>query len=172
MRSTGIGGGAARRVLAIVLRQVAEQFADHAQAFGIVGGDEVAHAADGVVRHGAAQLLLGDVLVGDGLDHVGTGDEHVAGLVHHEDEIGDGGRVDGAAGARAHDGGDLRDDAAGERVAQEDIGVAGEREHALLDARAAGIVQADDGRAGLQREVHDLADLLRVGFGERAAEAR
>ena len=70
MRSTGSVVGAARRVLAVVLRQVAEQLADHAQALGVVGGDEVAHAADGVVRHGAAQLLLGDVFVRDGLDDV------------------------------------------------------------------------------------------------------
>ena len=42
--------------------------------------DEMAHAADGVVRHGAAQFFLGDVLVGDGLDDVRAGDEHVAGV--------------------------------------------------------------------------------------------
>ena len=82
------------------------------------------------------------------------------------------GRVDRAAGARAHDRADLRHDAAGQRVAQEDIGIAAERQHAFLNARAAGIVQADDRRAGLQREVHDLDDLLRVGFRERAAEDR
>ena len=64
----GVGGGAPRRIFAVVLRQVAEQLADHAQAFGIVGGDEVAHAADRVVGDGAAQLFLGDVFVGDGLD--------------------------------------------------------------------------------------------------------
>jgi hypothetical protein len=34
-----------------------------------------------------------------------------------------------------------------ERVAQEDVGVAGERLDALLDARAARVVEADDGRA-------------------------
>ena len=51
----GVVGGAARRVFAVVLRQVAEQLANHAQALGIVRGDEVAHAADGIVRHGAAQ---------------------------------------------------------------------------------------------------------------------
>ena len=130
----------------------------------------MADAADGVVGHGAAQVFLGDVLVGDGLDHVGAGDEHVAGGIHHEDEIGDGGRVDGAAGARSHDGGNLRDHARGQRVAQENIGVAGQRHHAFLNARAAGIVEADDGRAVLQGEVHDLADFLRVGFRERAAE--
>ena len=58
------------------------------------------------------------------------------------------------------------------RVAQKDIGVAGERQHAFLDARAAGIVQADHGRAGLERQVHDLDDLLGVGLRERSAEDR
>ena len=32
--------------------------------------------------------------------------------------------------------------------------------HAFLNARASGIVQADHRRAGLERQVHDLADLL------------
>ena len=58
------------------------------------------------------------------------------------------------------------------RVAQEDIGVAAERKHAFLNARASGIVEADHGGSGLEREVHDLDDFLRVGLGERAAEDR
>ena len=85
-------------------------------------------------------------------------------------EVGDRGRVHRAAGARPHDRGDLRDDARGERVAQEDVGVAAEREHAFLDARAARVVQADDRRAHLHRQIHDLHDLRGVGFGERSAE--
>ena len=133
-------------------------------------GEEVGDAGLGVVGHGAAELVFGDLFVGDGLDDVGAGDEHVGGLVDHEDEVGDGGRVDGAAGAGAHDGGDLRDDAGGERVAQEDVGVAGERHHAFLDAGAAGVVEADDGSADAHGDVHDLDDLGGVGFGERAAE--
>ena len=80
------------------------------------------------------------------------------------------GRVDGAARARAHDGADLRDDAARERVAEEDVGVAGERLDPFLDARAARVVEADDGRPDLHGQVHHLADLLRVGARQRAAE--
>ena len=113
-------------------------------AFGVVLDREVRDAALLVVRHRAAKVFLGDVLVRDGLDDVGTGDEHVAGLLHHHDEVGDRRRIDGAAGARSHDGGDLRHHAGGERVAQENVGVAGERDDAFLDARAAGIVQPDD----------------------------
>ena len=68
-------------------------------------------AARRVVRHRAAEVFLRHVLVRDRLDHVGTGHEHVARVLHHDDEVGDRGRVHGAAGARPHDRGDLRHDA-------------------------------------------------------------
>ncbi len=55
-------------------------------------------------------------------------------------------------------------------VALEHLAIAAERRDAFLDAGAAGIEQADDRRPRLQRHVLDLEDLLRVGFGERAAE--
>jgi hypothetical protein len=110
------------------------------------------------------------VFVRDRLHHVGAGDEHVARLAHHVDEVGDGRRIHRAAGAGAEDGRDLRNHARGHRVAQEDVGVAAERDDALLDARTARVVEADHGRAVAQREVHDLADLGRVRLGERAAE--
>src|SRR6185437_4553765 len=58
----------------------------------------------------------------------------------------------------------------GEDVALEDIGIAGERGDAFLDAGAAAVVEADDRGADLHRLIHDLADLLGMGLGERAAE--
>ena len=63
-------------------------------------------------------------------------------------------------------------DAGRQRVAEEDVGVAAERQHAFLDARAARVVQADDRRAELHRQVHDLDDLRGVGLRERSAEHR
>ena len=42
----------------------------------------------GGVGDRAAQFLLRHDLVGHGLDHVGAGDEHVAAVLHHEDEVG------------------------------------------------------------------------------------
>src|SRR5205807_120459 len=65
-----IGAGLARRIVNIVLRNKAEQFAHHGETLGIVVGHEVGNAGGFVVRHGAAQFVLGDFLVGDGLDHV------------------------------------------------------------------------------------------------------
>src|ERR1700682_5644933 len=123
-----------------------------------------------VVRPRAAEFLLGDFLVGDGLDDVGASDEHVRSLARHENEIGDGGGVEGAASAWAHHGADLRDDSAAKRVAEENIGVTRERGDTFLNARAAGIVEADDGSARAHGKVHDFADFLRVGFRERTAE--
>ena len=106
------------------------------------------------------------------LHDVGPGDEHVARPLDHDREVGHRRRVDRAAGARPEDHRDLRDDAGRQHVAQEDLRVAAERRDALLDPRAAGIVEADDRRADLHREVHDLADLLGVGLGQRSAEDR
>ena len=122
------------------------------------------------MHRGAAELLGGDDLVGHRLHHVRPGDEHVARVAHHEDEIGHGRRIDVAAGARPHDHRDLRNDARGDDIALEHFAVTAKRRDAFLDARAAGIEQADDRGAGPHRHVLDLDDLLRVGFRQRAAE--
>ena len=52
-------------------------------------GQQVGYAAAGVVDQRSPQVTEGDILAGDSLDHVGAGDEHVAGLVDHDDEVGD-----------------------------------------------------------------------------------
>ena len=67
---------------------------------------------------------------------------------------------------------DLRDHARGVHVAAEDLAVQAERDDALLDAGAGALVDADDRAAGLDREVHDLGDLLAVDLAQRAAEDR
>ena len=96
-----IGGGSPGRVLEVVGRQEAEQLADQREALGVVAGDEVSHAADSVVGRWTAQFLFGHLLVCHRADHLGSGYEHGAGVLHHHDEVGDGRRIDGAAGTRA-----------------------------------------------------------------------
>ena len=136
----------------------------------LVLGGEVGDARLRVVGHRPAQLLELDLLAGDRLDHLGAGDEHVRGLLDHEDEVGHRRRVDGAARARAHDRRDLRDHPRALDVADEDVAVGAERDHALLDPGAARVVEADHRRPDLRRQVHDLAHLLRHHLAERAAE--
>ena len=57
-------------------------------------------------------------------------------------------------------------------VPKEDLGEQAQRDHALLDARAAAVVEPDHRAAGLHRVVHDLDDLLAVDLAEAAAEDR
>ena len=140
------------------------------QCLRLVVCREVRDAAARRVRRRAAEALGIDVLVGHGLHDVRARDEHVARALDHDREVGDRRRVHGSAGARAEDHRDLRHDARRQRVAQEDVGVAAERDDALLDPRSAGIVEPDDRRADLHREVHHLADLLGVRLGQRSAE--
>jgi hypothetical protein len=124
------------------------------------------------VRHGAAELLLRDVLTGRRLHDIGTGDEHVRRLLHHEDEVRHCRRVDRAAGAGPEDDADLRDDAARLDVAEEDAAVARQAHDAFLDARARAVVEPDERCADARGEIHDLVDLLGEHLAERAAEDR
>ena len=128
------------------------------------------HAADAVVGHGAAQLLGVDLLAGHGFDNIGAGDEHLTGLIHLEDEIGEGGGINGAAGAGAHDGGDLRNNTGSGGIAEEDLAVAFQTVQTLLDTGAAGVVHADHGRADLAGVFEDLADLIGLNLTHGAAD--
>jgi hypothetical protein len=94
----------------------------------------------------------------------------VRGALDHEREVGDRGGVDRAARARPHDQGDLRDHARRDHVAVEDLAEQPERDHSLLDPRAAAVVDADQRAPGLQRVIHQLDDLLPVHLAQRAAE--
>ena len=124
----------------------------------------------GVVAHRPAQLLELDLLSGHCLDHLGAGDEHVRGLLDHEDEVGHRRRVDGAAGTGTHDQADLGDHSRALHVADEDVAVGPERDDSLLDAGAAGVVDPDHRRPDLGGEVHHLAHLLPHHLAEAATE--
>ena len=169
-RSTGSRVDPAGRVVDVVAGQEGHQLADQRQALLLAVRREVGDAGGRVVRGRPAQLLGRDLLVRHRADDVGAGHEHVGGVLHHRHEVGDGRRVDGPARARPHDGRDLGDDPGGQRVAQEDVGVAGQRDDPLLDAGAARVVEADDGHARLHGQVHHLADLAGVGLGQRSPE--
>ncbi len=165
-----IGGCGVRCRLEIVLRQEREQVARVVEHRLLVGADEMRHARAGRVRGRAAELLLRHLLAGDRLHDVGPGDEHVRRPLGHQHEVRDRRRVDGAAGARPEDQRDLRHHARRLDVPPEDLCVAGERDDALLDPRAARVVDPDDRAADLDGHVHHLADLLREHLAQRAAE--
>ena len=162
----------ARRIGVVVGRQVAQQVADVVERVLLAGGDVVRQTR---LRHmgvRAAELLHRHLLAGDRLDDVRAGDEHLAGLVDHDDEVGQRGGVDVAARRGAHDQRDLRDDAGRLDVVVEDVAVQAQRDDALLDARARAVVDADERAAGLDGQLLHLDDLLAVHLAEAAAEHR
>ena len=119
---------------------------------------------------GPAQGLMGHFLIRDRLHDVRAGHIHVGGVLHHEDEVGHRGRVNIAPGARAHDDGNLRDDAGGEHILHENVRIPRKAVNALLDARATSIEQADDRGAVARGHLLHLDDLLGMGAAERATE--
>ncbi len=158
------------RRIEVVLREEREQVARVLETGFVARRDEVRHARLGRVRCRAAELLEGHLLAGDRLHHVGPGDEHVGAALHHQDEVGDRGRIDGAAGARAHDQAELRDHAGALDVPPEDVRIARERDDPFLDPGTTRVVDPDHRAAVLRGHVHHLADLLREDLGEAAAE--
>ena len=165
-----VEGGYLGSARLVVGGQEVEQAPHLQERLHVVVPGAVCHRRPRRVDARAAQVLGRDGLVGDGLHDLGAGHEHVARVPHHEDEVRHGGRIHVAARAGTHDDRDLRNHARRDRVAAEHLAVAPQRRHALLDAGAAGIEQADDGRPHPERHVLDLGDLARVGLAERAAE--
>jgi hypothetical protein len=159
-----------RRLLEVVGRKERQQEPDVVEARLLVGGDERGDSRLGGVAHRAAEFLQGDVFAGHRLHDVRAGDEHVARLADHEDEVGHRRAVHGAARTGPENHRDLRDDARRQHVAVEDAAVGGEADHTLLDAGACAVVEADDRCPDLERQVHQLVDLLGEHLTEGAAE--
>lgn len=165
-----IRGGLRLRLVAVVQWQVLIELTQLLQGNHIVVEGTMGHTRDGSVGLGTTKIFLADVLVGDGLHDVGTGDEHVRRALHHEDEVSHGRRVDGTTSARAHDHRDLRNNTGGIDVFQEDIGVTTEGVNTLLDSCSTRVVQANNRGSNTHGHVHNLADLLSVGLAERSTE--
>ncbi len=167
-----VAATAHRRFFTVVERQVVVEAAQHQQRFHIVLKCQIGHAAFSGVADGAAELFSGHVFVRHGFHHFRAGDEHVGAVLDHEDEVGHGGRVHRAAGAGTHDHADLRHHAAGHHVALEHVGIAAQRSHPFLNARAARVVQTNHRRTDLHRLIHHLADLLGVRLAQGATKHR
>src|SRR6266545_3736586 len=133
-------------------------------------GGKVGHARNAVMRERTAQFFLGNVGVCHSLYHVRTGDEHIRRVLDHDVEVCDRGAVNSASRAGPHDATNLRNDAACQRVAQKDISVATQTDHAFLNTGAAGIIQTNDGYAYLHRQVENFANFFGMSFGKGTAE--
>mmetsp|Transcript_60022 Transcript_60022/g.123245 ORF Transcript_60022/g.123245 Transcript_60022/m.123245 type:complete len:503 (-) Transcript_60022:259-1767(-) len=162
--------GLGSRFILVVQREIIEDLSQALQSHHVVVKGCVGDSREGGVRISAAQLLLRNIFLRDGLDHVGARHEHVRGVFHHEDEIGHSGGVHCPASTGTHDHAQLGNHARSLHVLVEHVRVSSQRVHAFLDARTTRVVEADDRRAHTHSHVHHLADLLSMGLAEGAAE--
>ena len=106
------------------------------------------------------------ILTGHGLNDVRAGNEHVRGLIHHDDVVSQSGGVSGTASAGAHNDRNLRNHAGRTHVHAENVSKHRQGSHALLNAGATTIVNADDRATVLQSELLHLHNLLAVHLRE------
>ena len=92
-----------RRRLTVRKRQVGHQRPRLHQHFDIVLERSVRHSGHSAVHLRPAELLCRQILMRHRFHDVGTGHEHVARPLDHEDEICDRRRIDRTAGTGAHD---------------------------------------------------------------------
>ena len=126
-----------RCVFHVVGRQEAQQVPHFGHAVLIIFRREVRHARYAVVGHRAAQGFRGDFFGRNGFDDLRAGDEHLAGVLYHEDPVGQGRGIHRAARRRSHDAGDLGNNTGSQGVFEEDLAVAGQSVNRFLDPRAA-----------------------------------
>ncbi len=159
-----------RRIFQIIGRHVRKQGAQVMQTFHIVFTGQMTDAALACMGLGAAQLFGCHIFMGHRFHHIGSGNEHVAGIFDHQDKIGDCRRIDRPAGAGSHHRRYLRNHPGSQSIAQKNFGIAAQTDHALLNARPAGVIQTDQRRPHAQGLIHNFTDFLGKGFGQAAAE--
>src|SRR5271157_841229 len=130
----------------------------------------MAHTRHATVQPGPTEALRIDHFARDLLYHLRTRDEHVAGLLGHENEVRDRWRVHSAAGAWTHDDRNLGDYSGSSDIPIKDIAVSGQTLNAFLNAGSARILDANERETISVSQIHNLADLLGMGNGEASPE--
>ena len=108
-------------------------------------------------------------LIGDRFDHFRSGDVHISHVLGHDDEILESGRVNATARAGSHNDADLGYDTRSLDVTVENFTISIKAVNAFLDARAAAIVDADHGYAGIHGQIHHTGNFFSGNFTERTA---
>ena len=145
-----------------VLGQVVEQVASQQRRVDLGRCDEMTDAVLSLHLR-AAQGGRVDVFAGD-LRHDARPRQEHAGVLGHDHEVGQGGRVGAAARRRAADHRDLGDESRKRDVLAEDPPVPGERGEPLLHSRARRLDEADHRHARALGELEDLHDGVGMGL--------
>ena len=158
----------ARRLLVAVLGKVRQKSARVFEGFFLVLSQEVGNTRNGIVQVAATQILRGNLLAGRRLHNRGAGDEHVRGVLRHDDEVRQRGPVDRASRTGTEDHRNLRDHSRGLGGLAEDSTVLRKCGHAFLNARTTRVKQGDDRNAHRNCAVHQEEDLISLDLAQRA----
>ena len=153
----------------VVGRNHRDQLADLNEALVLAGRIEVGVTGHLAMYFRSAEFLHRNLFAENGLNDFGTGDKHFGNVLDYEDEVGQGGGINGTAGTRAEDHRNLRNHAARQGITEENLTVPGQCVDAFLDTSSTRVVDADQRNAHVQRIIHDLGDFTGVHKAERTA---
>ena len=102
--------------------------------------------------------------------HIRSCNKHIAGVFHHQNKIGQCRRINGTTGTRSHDRANLWNHSGCHRIAQEYLGISGQRTYSFLNSCASRVIQSDDRRSHLHSHVHHLANLLCMRFRKSSSK--
>ncbi len=153
----------------IVPRNERQQLLDLLETLRLRGSEEMRIPAHTGMHTRSAQVLRAHHLTQNRLHHIGTRDEHLRNVIHHEDKVRQCRRIHRPTGTRSQNHRQLRNHARSLRIAEENLPVTRQRVHTLLDTRSARIVDTDDRNPHLDGMVHNLRNLTRVHQSQRTA---
>ena len=116
----GVVGGPERSGGTIIVRNERKELAHLLQGQLFRRKVKMTDARHPAVNLSAAQAFRIYFFARDLLDYLRPGDEHIAGLFRHENEVSDSRGIDCSTGAGPHDNRNLRDHAGGPDIAVED----------------------------------------------------
>ena len=118
----------------------------------------------------SAKLFFSDFFLCHASHHIRSCNKHIAGVFHHQNKIGQCRRINSTTGTRSHDRANLWNHSGCHRIAQEYLGISGQRTYSFLNSRASRVIQSDDRRSHLHSHVHHLADLLCMRFRKSSSK--
>ena len=118
----------------------------------------------------SAQFFHRHFLVDDGLYHIRAGNKHLGNIFYHKNEVTNGRRIAGSAGAGAENNRNLRNHPGCLCMPQEHTAVPAERRNSFLDSGAAAVINTDKRCAHLHRHILNPAYLKRMILSQSTAD--
>ena len=158
--------------LHVVLRNITDKGTDHLHGLFFRFGREVRHTRLRGMHARASQVFLRHILASHRLHDFRTGQEHIRGILHHQNKIRQGRRIYGTARTRPENTGNLGNHTRCLNVTLEDIGITTQGVDTFLNTCSARIIDTDTRCPHFHGLVHHLTDFLGHGLRQRASVHR